>query len=175
MNLKTGLGTGVAFILLLAMQGAVTGAAQAEDAGALARQIVERVNTGTFLGRNKYEIAISGSCEIVVKEIYPKCPDQRAEFSFNMINVMALADATSGALMVKSSDQSKVILQRLYYRGATPRDRRFCLAPEGSTLKHEDKMLNERSLFYTDDAPFLADLVDSFSRLKVACKEALAN
>lgn len=172
MNLKTGLSNGVALIFLLAMQGAVPGSVHAKDVGALSQLIVDRVNGAEFLGRNTYEIKISATCNVVLKEIYPKCPDQRAEFSFNVINISPSVDAGTGALMVKSTDLSKIIRQRLYYRGETPRDRRFCKAPEGSTLKYEDKMINERALFYTEDASLLTELKDNFIQLKEACKEA---
>lgn len=172
MNLKTVFGTGVALILLLTVQGVVSDAVQAEGVDALSQRIVDRVNGAEFLGRNTYEIQISATCDIVLKEIYPKCPDQRAEFSFNVIDVSPSIDAGTGALMVKSIDLSKIIRQRLYYRGETPRDRRFCKAPEGSTLKHEDKMINERTLFYTEDASLLAALKGDLNQLKEACKEA---
>lgn len=175
MNLKSVFSTGVALILGLIMQGALPGAVYAEDIDSQSRQIVDRINATTFLGRNTYEIAISGTCDVLLKEIYPRCPDQRAEFSFNLIGISPSIDATSGALMVKSTDLTKVIRQRLYYRGETPRDRRFCLAPEGSTLKYEDKMINERALFYTEDISLLSELKNGFIQLREACKEATAD
>lgn len=171
MNLKSVFSTGVALIFSLTMQGAILGAVYAEDIDVQSRQIVDRINAAAFLGRNTYEIAISGTCDVLLKEIYPRCPDQRAEFSFNLVDISPSIDATSGALAVKSTDLTKIIRQRLYYRGETPRGRRFCSAPEGSTLKHKDKMINERALFYTEDISLLTELKDGFNQLKEACKQ----
>lgn len=172
MNLKSVFSTGVALVFSLTMQGANPSAVYAEGIDVQSRQIVDRINAAAFLGRNTYEIAISGTCDVLLKEIYPRCPDQRAEFSFNLVGISPSIDTTSGALMVKSTDLTKVIRQRLYYRGETPRGRRFCAAPEGSTLKHEDKMINERALFYTEDTSLLTELKDGFIQLRQACKEA---
>lgn len=173
MNLKSVFSTGVALIFGLTIQGAASGAAYAEDIDVQSRQIVDRINSATFLGRNTYEISISGTCDVLLKEIYPRCPDQRAEFTFNITYITPSVDTTSGALMVKSPDRTKVIRQRLYYRGETPRDRRFCLAPEGSALKYKDKTLNERTLFYSEDKSLLTELKNGFTKLKEACKEVV--
>lgn len=175
MNLKSVSGTGVALIFSVILQGAVPEAVHAEDIDVQSRRIVDRINAATFLGRNTYEITISETCDILLKEIYPRCPDQRAEFTFNIVDITPSVDTTSGALTVKSPDLTKVIRQRLYYRGETPRDRRFCLAPEGSTLKYEDKMLNERVLLYSEDTSLLAELKDGFVDLREACNEATAD
>ncbi len=145
-------------------------AARANDSG----EIVIRINTAEFLGRYNYEIAISMTCDVLLKEINPKCPDLRAEISFNMANIHTKNDDKTGALMIETIDGTKTIRQRHYYRGDKVRGRRFCESPEGSSLRYEDKMLDEKRLFYSDSQAFLTELTDSFNNLSTACQEERA-
>lgn len=167
-NFRSLILAGVAFILI----SAVPDGARADETGDASDKIVIRINAAEFLGRYNYEIAISLNCDVLLKEINPRCPDLRGELSFNMANIHTTNDDRTGALVIKTLDGTKTIRQRLYYRGSV-RDRRFCAAPEGSSLKYEDEMFKQRALFYSDDGPFLTELKDSFNGLSAACQEEL--
>lgn len=166
-NFRSAIFAGVAFALVFC----VSETGRADDAS---DQVVIRINAAKFLGRYNYEIAISMNCDVLLKEINPRCPDLRGELSFNMANIRTSNDERSGALVIKTIDGTTTIRQRLYYRGDSVRERRFCKAPEGSSLNYEDKMLNQKALFYSDDGPFLTELKDSFNNLSAACQEERA-
>jgi hypothetical protein len=166
-HVKSGICIGVALIFIWAAPTPV----QAQDGAVSAQSIAERINKAKFLGRNLLEITISETCDILLKEYQAKCPDQRSEISFNLTLTKSVADDYSGALLVRSIDRTKIIRQRHYYRGENPRGRRFCAAPEGSTLKYEDKMVNDKALFYSDDQALLVELEDDLNTLGASCRE----
>lgn len=166
-DVKSGICIGVALIFIWAGPTAV----RAQDTAVSAQSIAERINATKFLGRNLVEITISEACDILVKEYQAKCPEQRSEISFSLALTKTIVDDYSGALMVKSIDRTKIIRQRYYYRGENSRGRRFCAAPEGSTLKYEDKMVNDKALFYSEDQALLVELRDGLNTLGARCRE----
>ena len=159
------------FTLFLA---GVPGLLRAQDTQEPATLIAIKINTAEFLGRYNYEASISATCAFLLKEINPRCPDQRAEISFNVANVRAEIDEYSRALVVESPVDEKVIRQRLYYRGASVKDRRFCQAPEGSSLKSEDTMLSAKPLFYSENADLLNQLAVNINDLGEVCRAEAA-
>lgn len=159
-------GAGI-FALLLSGAPRLLQAQEAEEPAAL---IVIRINTAEFLGRYNYEASISKTCEFLLKEINPRCPDQRGETLFNVADVRAVIDEFSKSLVVESPGAENVIRQRLYYRGSSVKGRRFCQAPEGSTLKSEDTMLSAKPLFYSENTELLDQLANSINDLAETCR-----
>lgn len=133
--------------------------------------IVARINASEFMGRYKYESSISQACNFFLKEINPRCPDQRGEISFNVADVRATVDDYSNALVVESPDHAEIIRLRLYYRGASVKARRFCEAPDGSTLKSEDEMVSKKPLFYSENADLLGELSENINALGETCRQ----
>lgn len=175
MNWKRALivSAGIFFVLLPDVSGPLRAWAADDPAVPPDQLIVIRINTADFLGRYNYEASISQTCDFLLKEINPRCPDQRGEFSFNVANVKASVDDYSKALLVKSASGDPVIRQRLYFRGSTVKARRFCKAPEGSILKSEDEMLTQKLLVYSENAALLGELAESINELAAACREEL--
>lgn len=160
-----------AFALFLS---GVPGPLQAQDAGAAGAPIATEINTSEFLGRYDYEASISATCAFLLKEINPRCPDQRGEISFNIASIRAVIDEYSNALVVESPNNDNVILQRLYYRGSSVKGRRFCEAPEGSSLKSEDTMLSAKPLFYSDNPELLNQLAHGINDFGDVCRAEAA-
>lgn len=176
MNWKRALivSAGIFFVLLPDVSGPPRAWAADDPAVPPDQLIVIRINTADFLGRYNYEASISQTCDFLLKEINPRCPDQRGEISFNVADVKASVDNFSKALLVKSASGDPAIRQRLYFRGSSVKARRFCEASEGSTLKSEDKMLTQRLLVYSENAALLSELAESINVLADACREETA-
>ena len=128
------------------------------------------IETGDFSTRHRFEVAYPSHCQFVLKDIDPKCPDQRSEISFPLGRISAILDSFTMSIEISSPSNTTLIRETLYYRNSV-RGRRFCETGAGQSLKSESKSLSVKYLLYADDTDLLETLEESFKRASALCQE----
>lgn len=128
------------------------------------------IETGNFSSRHRFEVDYPSHCQFVLKDINPKCPDQRGEISFPLGRISAVLDSFTMSIEISSPSSASLIKETLYYRNSV-RGRRFCETGGGQSLKSDSKSLSVKYLLYTDDADLLESLEESFKHAQVLCQE----
>ena len=60
------------------------------------------IETGNFSSRHRFEVDYPSHCQFVLKDINPKCPDQRGEISFPLGRISAVLDSFTMSIEISS-------------------------------------------------------------------------
>jgi hypothetical protein len=146
--------------------------AKAEPATSLEQALAQLKNTvdaGTYQSRHDYEIAFPGACRAVIKDINPKCPDQRGEISFSLAEVSAKLDSFTFSIEIKARPDSNDLTETRYYRTSL-KGRRFCDGNSSQALKSDRREISQTYLLYTDDPDLLEALEEAFGQAIGFCR-----
>ena len=141
--------------------------AAAED---LTEEIIVAIETGDFAGRYEYEAEFFGSCQFVLRELPPNCPDQLKEVVFSLQDVNILVDTYENSIRAESIFREEVIEETVYFFGNDPKGRRFCRAPARATLNHGTTTRKDKTFLYGNSSDVVEHLADLMVTTAEACR-----